>query len=331
MWQKEQRSVSSPLVSVVMPVYNGVRYLDTAVASVLNQTYQPIELILVDDGSTDGSWNLIAAYGSRVRAVRQSNGGVGRARSTGIENARGDFIAFLDQDDWWMPEKVARQVQLFLQDECVGLVHTGVGHFDDVASAFVGPLAPDARPEDLVGRCYDLLLLGNAIYNSSVMVRRSVLDVIGGIDLEIVGNTVQDYDLWLRIARQSAFAYVPDELSVFRLHGAQGTWDRRKMLSEELRLLGRHTKGAERSGPVSARIGATWQQLGIAQLDASDRRAARECFANSIRVHWSWKSALLLILSALPAPALDGVRNLRSRWRLRSPSRTGVGAPEWTK
>src|SRR5256885_2165082 len=129
--------MASPLVSVVIPIYNGLKYLDRAVASVLAQTYQPIEIILVDDGSTDGSWEWIASYGSQVRPIRQKNAGVGCARNTGIEHARGDLIAFLDQDDWWMPEKAARQVQAFLDDDRVGLVHTGVSHFDDISSAFV--------------------------------------------------------------------------------------------------------------------------------------------------------------------------------------------------
>src|SRR5262249_28581447 len=160
-----------------------------------------IELILVDDGSRDGSSELIASYGSRVVAIRQQNGGVGAARNAGILRARGDFVAFLDQDDWWTAGKVEKQVQLFLADDRVGLVHTGVSHYDDVTGTKVGPLTPNARPEELVGSCYDQLLLGNCIYNSSVMVRKSVLDRVGGLDPEIGGNTCQDYDLWLRCAQ----------------------------------------------------------------------------------------------------------------------------------
>jgi|ERR1700728_2339445 len=135
-----------------------------------------------------------------------------------------------------MPDKVEKQVRVFLSDDRIGLVHTGVSHYDEVAAAFVKALYTKSSPEELIGNCYDRLLLGNSIYNSSVMVRKSVLNVVGGFDTEICGNTVQDYDLWLRFAQQSTFACLPEELLVFRLHPGQGTWNRREMFTWQLRL-----------------------------------------------------------------------------------------------
>lgn len=323
--------MASPLVSVVIPVYNGAKYLAAAVESALAQTYQPIEIIAVDDGSTDDSPELIDSYGSRVIAVKQSNGGVASARNAGRLRARGNFVAFLDQDDWWLPEKVEKQVRLFLSDQRVGLVHTAVKHYDEVTGAFVEPLNPNAHPEELVGSCYDRLLSGNAICNSSVMVRRELLDAVGGFNTEICGNTVQDYDLWLRLAEESAFAYVPEELMVFRLHPGQGTWNRRQMLTQEIRLLeGRPSQPARAdSSLLAARLAALWYELGIAHLDASERREARRCFARSIRTRSSGRVAMLYVASCLPQWAIDSLRKARARLPRPTDVDRDANVPEW--
>ena len=170
--------MGTPLVSVIIPVYNGSDFLAAAIESVLGQTYRPTETILVDDGSTDNSWTLIESYGSRVTGIRQKNQGVAHARNCGILHARGEFVAFLDQDDWWASDKVEQQVRAFLRDDRVGLVHTGVRHYDEVAGNFAKPLNPNSHPEQLIGNCYDRLLLGNFVHNSSVMVRKSPTEAV---------------------------------------------------------------------------------------------------------------------------------------------------------
>src|SRR4051795_3380132 len=102
-----------PLVSVVIPNYNYGRYVRQAVDSVLAQTYPSVEIIVVDDGSSDDSVALLQSYGSSIKLVAQSNGGVHKARNRGIEESKGEFVAFLDADDWWEPTKLARQMELF--------------------------------------------------------------------------------------------------------------------------------------------------------------------------------------------------------------------------
>lgn len=325
--------MAPPLVSVVIPVYNGARFLAAAIESVLTQSHQPIELILVDDGSTDDSPKVIDSYGARVVTIRQKNEGVGRARNAGILCARGDFVAFLDQDDWWTPEKVEKQVRVFLSDDRIGLVHTGVSHYDEVTAAFAEPFVPNWRRAELIGNCYDQLLLGNFIYNSSVMVRRSVLNAVGGFDTEICGNTVQDYDLWLRFAQQSTFACLPEELLVFRLHPEQGTWKRRQMLTQELRLVERRTDDRVRSNSrvLAARLATLWYDLGIAHLDASEREEARRCFGRSIRIRWSTRMSMLYIASCLPQPAIDWLRRARAKLQRPAPNDRRASAPAWVK
>jgi glycosyltransferase involved in cell wall biosynthesis len=105
--------MSAPLITCVVPVYNGERFLAETIESILAQTHQPIEVIVVDDGSTDGTPEVTASFGNAVRCVRQANAGLAAARNTGIEHARGEFVAFLDADDLWHPEKLARQMTRF--------------------------------------------------------------------------------------------------------------------------------------------------------------------------------------------------------------------------
>ena len=117
------RGVETPGVSVVIPVYNGEQYLADAIQSVRDQTYQNVEVIVVDDGSTDESADVAKKFGEAIRYVHQSNGGVGKARNTGIAAARGAYLAFLDQDDLWLPDKLAVQVAYLDSHPEVGAVY----------------------------------------------------------------------------------------------------------------------------------------------------------------------------------------------------------------
>jgi glycosyltransferase involved in cell wall biosynthesis len=299
-----------PLVSVVMPVFNGAAFLDQAVESVLAQTYQAVELVAVDDGSTDGSAEILARSGSQVRVVRQANAGVSAARNTGISQAQGELIAFLDQDDWWLPEKVAGQVERLQSDDRIGLVHTAVTYFDEALQREVGPQDPTARPEQMTDNCYESLLLGNPLVNSSVMVRRTALEQVGGLDLRISGNTVQDYDLWLRIAEQYRFAHLPRRLTVFRLHGNQGHRDRRAMLGSELDvLLRRRTEGEWRATRIGRRrLADLHDSLATAHFEAADAWRARRHFAKALQTEPSRRRLARFGVSCLPYGLLSHVR-----------------------
>jgi glycosyltransferase involved in cell wall biosynthesis len=310
--------MTHPLVSVVVPVYNGERYLRQALESALGQTYRSLEIVVVDDGSTDGSPQLIASFGSRLRSLRQANGGVALARNSGIRAAHGELIAFLDQDDWWMPEKIEKQVALFLADERLGLAHTAILQYSDSAAAFVEPVYLTHRSPQLQGDCFEELLLGNAIFNSSTMIRKNVLQKSGTFDPGIPGNTVQDYDLWLRIARHFPFAYLPQQLTALRLHDGQGTLNRLAMLGDELRLLERIVSERQlRDSPaLRARFAELLDELGVAHLDNRAHRLARQCFIRALRTRWSARMAVLSAASFLPPSGVAWLR--RSSQMLRA-------------
>lgn len=315
------------LVSVILPVYNGAAFVAKTIDSVLDQTYPSIEIIAVDDGSTDDSVRVLAGYGSKITVISQTNQGVAAARNAGIRAAAGEFVAFLDQDDWWLPEKVARQVDLLRSDERIGLVHTEVIYYDEAIQAELGPENPNVRPDLMTGDCYESLLLCNMINNSSVMVRRAALDRVGGVDGSICGNTVQDYDLWLRIAKDYHLGYIPERLTVFRLHVHQGHRDLRAVLREELALLLRHRsdKAWRLSGVRRRRLADVHDWLAVTHFEAGEARAARRNFARALQIDPSRRRLGRFGASCFPYGAVAGIRRAWHQWkRVRDGSEVAV-------
>lgn len=193
-----------PLVSAVIPTYNRGPVIGRAVASVRAQTYPAIEIIVIDDGSTDDTLpRLEAMAGPSLRVLRTSvNGGASAARNLGIAKARGELIAFLDADDEWLPDKTARQVARFEDAPAsVGVVYCGIR---EVSADW----PPIERPPRHRGDLYETLRVVNVLRTSGVMVRRPVFDEIGGFDTALPAR--HDWDLWLRIARRYAVEFVPD-------------------------------------------------------------------------------------------------------------------------
>lgn len=325
------------LVSVVIPVFNGEAYLRQAVESVLKQTYPLLEVVAVDDGSSDRSPDILDAYGDPVRVIRQARGGnVGLVRASGIQHARGEFIAFLDQDDWWHPEKVARQVYEMRADSEVGLVHTGVKYVDDRTGNESRPLVSVNLAGQIAGACYERLLFGNGIVNSSVMVRKSVLDAVGMIDEQIPGNTVQDYALWLRIAKEYRVAFVDDALTNYRLHGAQGLWNRQAMLEAEAAVLLRARP--EWAWRITAegrkRLGDLFDELAVAYLECGAMAQARTYFRSAFKMEQSMRRFFRYLSSLCPVSAVNVVRATKASLmgprspRCRTVPRAGIGDGE---
>jgi glycosyltransferase involved in cell wall biosynthesis len=205
----------SPLVSVVVPNYNCGRFLADAIASVLAQTYEARELIVVDDGSTDNSLEVAARYGDRIRVIAQRNQGVSAARNAGIACSRGALVAFLDADDRWHSQKLAKQVPLFA-NPTVGLVYCAVEYVDEQ----LRPLGTN-----LTGRrgrvLREIALLRGTVVlagGSTAVVRRSSFEKAGVFDLEM--STAADWDMWRRIACHEEIDVVREPLTQYRMRPA---------------------------------------------------------------------------------------------------------------
>jgi len=219
------------LVSVVIPNYNYAHYLREAVDSVLAQTYPDIEIIAVDDGSTDGSREVIQSYGQRITAVLQQNQGVAAARNNGVAIGKGEFVAFLDADDAWMPEKIERQISAFSQDENLGLVHVAVEEINErgdairtVTCGLEGNVSSDLLRFDRA------VILGGG---SGLMVTRAVFDEVGGFDEEL--STSADWDLFYRISSRYSVGFVSETLLRYRIHSSNMHGNITRMEAEMLR------------------------------------------------------------------------------------------------
>jgi len=196
-------------VSVVIPVFNGAATLPAAIASVRRQTHPALEILVIDDGSTDATPQIIQSLAAAdLRPLHQANGGASSARNAGIRAARGDLIAFLDADDEWLPEKLARQVEYMASHPEIDLVYTLIEQIDD--DGRVIGIRPLQRGHD----DYAHLFHSNRIPTSSVLARREALLGAGLFDESI--RVTQDYDMWLRIAARGRFAGIPETLARYR-------------------------------------------------------------------------------------------------------------------
>lgn len=201
------------MVSVIIPSFNHARYLRECVDSVLAQDHPLLEVIVVDDGSTDASLDILRSYGSRIRLLQQQGGRQARARNLALGVARGEFIAFLDSDDRYRPGRLSAAVAAFHAQPQAALVWADHVLIDEqgVAQREVRwtPREPDFRRE---------LIAGNPICNATATVRRSVLDEIGGFDERV--PRVCDGAAWYQIAaRGHAFVHLPQHVLDYRLHG----------------------------------------------------------------------------------------------------------------
>lgn len=202
-------------VSVVIPTYNRAEFLRSAISSVLKQTYKDFEIIVVDDASSDHTSKVVNGFNCEgMRYIRhRSNKGEAQARNTGMLNASGDYIAFLDDDDEWLPEKLAAQVRILDNSpEELGLVYSGYFILDVNSRKALGQRNPSKR-----GYIYESILRGNLIGSpSTVVLRRKCLDKVGMFDQNISYGL--DHDLWIRISRYYRFEYVDKPLVKYHIH-----------------------------------------------------------------------------------------------------------------
>lgn len=221
--------VTAPRVSVVVPVFNRASYVAQTLRSVLAQSFENFELIVVDDGSQDDSYErVIALNDPRIVCVRQPNSGRPAVpRNLGIRMARGSLIAFLDSDDVWLPEALERQIRVLDQRPDAGMAYGLATRFDDLRE--LGMAGP--KIASLSDRIFEQLLLdGNFIPMASVMVRSEALQQLGGFDERPSFKAVEDFDLWLRMAHDYPALLVPHVIARYRVHSENLSGDQRAMV-----------------------------------------------------------------------------------------------------
>jgi glycosyltransferase involved in cell wall biosynthesis len=197
-------------VSVVIPLYNAAEVIAETLQSVLAQTWTDHEIVVIDDGSTDGSADVVRTFGGSVRYHRFDNAGVAKSRNRGISLSRGKYVALLDHDDLWDPTKLEKQVQVLEARPEVGLVYTGIVHVERN-----GRLRPKF-PTGPSSRFYQLFVKGFGPTPSAAMLRRSVIEQAGGFDERFGSAGLDDHEFWPRIAQHCEIALIDEPLTFHR-------------------------------------------------------------------------------------------------------------------
>lgn len=201
-------------VSVLIPAFNAAAFVRRAVDSVLAQSHPAHEILVIDDGSTDDTAEVLSAYGDAIRVIRQPNGGLSNARNRGLREATGEFVAFLDADDRWLPDKLARQVEVMRSDPAIGF-----------CSTVTLVETPDGQPLDrwgcpeIDGTLLRTLFLRNGAVpgsGSGVLARRALFEQVGTFDESL--RSLEDIDMWMRLAAVTGYRCLPEPLTLIVKH-----------------------------------------------------------------------------------------------------------------
>lgn len=307
-------------MSVVIPSHNAARYIRDAIASVLRQTYQPCEVIVVDDGSSDGTAEIVGRH-ANIQYVRQSHLGVSAARNLGIRLTKGPLVAFLDADDVWLPDKIAHQVRFLSEHPQYGMVFTEHTMVDAVGNTL---RITDKRPILNGDPVRNIFLLSN-IGTPTVMVRRAVLDAVGPFDESL--HCAEDENLWMRIAMEFPVALIPSPLVMVRRHNDNVTRhpeDVLKGVSNHVEVLRqRYPKIAERIRDLpQLRQAQLHFSAGLEHLARNSLCEAKREFFNAIKSRVSVSRMLYWLACFLPLPAFEMLRSMRRHIKKSVYSRT---------
>jgi glycosyltransferase involved in cell wall biosynthesis len=287
----------------VLATRDQARWLPETLASVRAQTFDDWELVLVDDGSTDDTAAIAAAAASadaRVRVLSGPRRERAVARNRGLAEAAGELVAFLDGDDLWRPEKLARQVAALDADRDAALCYTIARYVDADGRAL--PIRRPPRP--LAGHVFPALMRANPMILASVVARRSVLDGVRGFDETLAPLGCEDWDLWLRIARTCRIAVVDEELTRYRRHDGNTGWA--QVLASGLAVVDKHyadpsTARAAGLGRRSARARLLWYHAGA---------VARSSRGDALRL--AWRALATAPATIVHRPALGALAALAS-------------------
>jgi glycosyltransferase involved in cell wall biosynthesis len=246
-----QADNSRHLVDVVIPAYNAARYIEETLSSASIQGDILSKIIVVNDGSTDHTQELVSQFAAKhphisIQIIQQDNSGLSAARNAGIQASTAPYIAFLDADDLWLPDKLSKQLSVFnqAQNDKLGLVYCAYGTIsaDSARLPSVVVISPSLR-----GDASRKLLQGNFISGSgsAVLIKRTVFDAIGLFDEKLRAG--EDWDMWLRISKKFLIDYCPEELVLIRLHQANMQKDTLRMLSADLMILNKFVLAGQMS------------------------------------------------------------------------------------
>lgn len=294
---RAEQTSKLPLVSVIIPAYNAAEFLAEAIDSALEQDYPNKEIIVVNDGSTDQTEKVLSDYGSRIRYINQVNSGVAAARNTGLSAADGDYIAFLDADDIWLPGKLRMQIAYMEEHPDIDLVqarwaecHPGIGDYRCSEKAAINQ-KHGSEPSDIPaivpersGWIYHILLTGFVVWTGVVVLRRRLIDRVGKFDEELpIG---EDFHFWLRASQYTQIHTLDRTMALYRRRDNSVTgkcWARNyiaEIVDEAIKKWGTVDRDGSRVPPVTLRKhrAKSWATFAYKQLHSGrSRGAVRSC------------------------------------------------------
>ena len=204
--------MNSPIISVVLPVFNCEKYIEKAITSVLEQSFLDFELIIINDGSTDSSEDKILSFtDKRIRYIKQSNKGISATLNYGISISSGRYIARMDADDICMPDRFELQLKLFDRDSTLGIVSSNVKYIDESGNSL--GLSLSFTKDNLIKKA---MKKGNVVFHPTVMFKKRIFESVNGYD-EIIGCYFEDYLLWLEMLKITNIAVVRKPLLQYRI------------------------------------------------------------------------------------------------------------------
>ncbi len=303
----------SPLVSVIIPAYNSAQWIEECLRSVAQQSYDNVEIIVVDDGSQDDTPAIISSLDIDLILVKQKNAGRGAARNTGIKKAGGNFLAMLDADDILLRDSIEKRVDYLIENKDKGWVFTDAMEFDQRGDLRLFMEKFDwLRPESdqfvqLLKACFPL--------TSTVMIRAEILEKAGGFNPEI--NYAEDLELFLRLALLSEGGYIREPLTRRRIHPEQAVsntfdrWDSRVRIFTDFKTRYIELDSRQKEALENA-LKHAWFKLGECYWGVYNKAFARKCFQASLdKNEWSRKARFYILLSFLPIFVLRILRFLR--------------------
>jgi len=317
---------TGPLVSIIVPAYNSGEFISKVIDSALNQTYRNAEIVVVDDGSTDNTREILDPYiqNRQIRYFYHSNAGHGAARNRGIEHSRGEFICFLDHDDLMIPDSVESRLSAF--EKYPGLEFV----FTDCRKVFVNDIGEERvyRERDLheagflhtiPDTCIDeqgdgiyifnrelssSLLLWCFIWIGAVMIRKGVFEKAGLFDESL--RVSPDYDLWIRISFLSQIGFLDKCTAIYRTNSGSMSKNQVALLSENIKIREKYLKGAsELEGSYRKKLkdllGTMFFSKGYLLMQSELHKESKHDFVNSIKYSpLHFRSYVFLLLSLLP-------------------------------
>jgi len=297
---------TEPIVSVVIPVYNHEEYIRESVESALGQDYDNLEVVVVDDGSTDATPEVLKTFGSRIRCIRQGNQGTAAALNTGIQHARGSLIAWLSSDDLFLPGKIKRQLMELNKNPSLTLVYTDSIVIDAHGRELKAARCTSTPSKDLALE----LLKRNFINGSSVLIRRDCFEQVGLFDESL--PTDSDGDMWFRLLKNGhEFGHVPVPLVKYRWHSSNLShkYKLHHYCKDQVRLRALQAfsyqelfgKGLEKK---QIRVDSAYEELAFAFARQFLFRAASAAMKKSMQNRFSLKRAIRLIFFKLMSTRL---------------------------